>query len=103
MEAFSRQQASDPTPDSTVTDLKVAIIKGMKNAAGDICRRMLDNTAPLDVVEGYIIPALENQVSALTSQFTFGGTSLLIIVGVVLETFRGLEAQLTMRNYKGFL
>jgi 5-methyltetrahydrofolate--homocysteine methyltransferase len=59
MEAFSRQQASDPTPDSTVTDLKVAIIKGMKNAAGDICRRMLDNTAPLDVVEGYIIPALD--------------------------------------------
>ena len=35
--------------------------------------------------------------------FTFGGTSLIIVVGVALETFRELEAQLTMRNYKGFL
>ena len=51
----------------------------------------------------YIFPALDNQVSSLTSQFTFGGTSLLIIVGVAIETFRELEAQLTMRNYKGFL
>ncbi len=33
----------------------------------------------------------------------FGGNSLLIIVGVALETVRELEAQLTMRNYKGFL
>ena len=39
----------------------------------------------------------------LTNTFTFGGTTLLILVGVVLETFRELEAQLTMRNYKGFL
>lgn len=42
-------------------------------------------------------------VQSMTSTFTFGGTTLLIIVGVVLETFRELEAQLTMRNYKGFL
>lgn len=33
----------------------------------------------------------------------FGGSSLLIVVGVALETVRELEAQLTMRNYKGFL
>lgn len=39
----------------------------------------------------------------IAGNFTFGGTSLLIVVGVVLETFRELEAQLTMRNYKGFL
>ena len=42
-------------------------------------------------------------VTSLASSFTFGGTSLLIVVGVALETFRELEAQLTMRNYKGFL
>jgi len=42
-------------------------------------------------------------VDQLTASFSFGGTTLLIIVGVVLETFRELEAQLTMRNYKGFL
>ena len=35
--------------------------------------------------------------------FTFGGTSLIIVIGVALETYRELEAQLTMRNYKGFL
>ncbi|MDR2504829.1 MAG: preprotein translocase subunit SecY [Oscillospiraceae bacterium] len=33
----------------------------------------------------------------------FGGTSLLIAVSVALETIRGLESQLVMRNYKGFL
>ena len=39
----------------------------------------------------------------LVSIFSFGGTTLLIVVGVAVETFRELEAQLTMRNYKGFL
>ena len=33
----------------------------------------------------------------------FGGTSLLIVIGVALETVRDLEAQITLRNYKGFL
>lgn len=33
----------------------------------------------------------------------FGGTSLLIVIGVAIETFRDIEAQITMRNYKGFL
>lgn len=33
----------------------------------------------------------------------FGGTTVLILVGVALETVRQLEAQLLMRNYKGFL
>jgi preprotein translocase subunit SecY len=41
--------------------------------------------------------------SYLVSVFTFGGTTLLIVVGVAIETFREHEAQLTMRNYKGFL
>jgi len=33
----------------------------------------------------------------------FGGSSLLIVVGVILETVREIEAQMTMRHYKGFL
>ncbi len=41
--------------------------------------------------------------SYIFSQLAFGGTSLLIIIGVALETTRELEAQITMRNYKGFL
>ena len=51
----------------------------------------------------YLQGQLDSTVSGLTSVFTFGGTSLLIVVGVAIETFRELEAQLTMRNYKGFL
>ena len=51
----------------------------------------------------YYESIIEQSVSALTSTFTFGGTTLLIVVGVAIETFRELEAQLTMRNYKGFL
>ena len=34
---------------------------------------------------------------------SFGGSSMLIIVGVALETVREIEAQMTMRHYKGFL
>ena len=34
---------------------------------------------------------------------TFGGTSLIIIVGVVLETIKQLESQMLVRNYRGFL
>jgi len=37
------------------------------------------------------------------SAIAFGGTSLLIVVGVALETTREIEAQMTMRHYKGFL
>lgn len=36
-------------------------------------------------------------------QFFFGGTSLLIIVGVAMDTAAQIEAQLVMRNYEGFL
>src|SRR5688572_24158443 len=35
--------------------------------------------------------------------FPFGGTSVLIAVGVALETMKQLESQLTMRHYEGFL
>ena len=35
--------------------------------------------------------------------FTFAGTSLLIVVGVAIDTMRQLEAQLMQRNYEGFL
>ncbi|MDE0268734.1 MAG: preprotein translocase subunit SecY [Acidimicrobiaceae bacterium] len=37
------------------------------------------------------------------SSFAFGGISLLIAVGVALETMKQIDSQLTMRNYEGFL
>ena len=42
------------------------------------------------------------QISGI-AQISFGGTSILIVIGVALETVRELEAQMTLRNYKGFL
>jgi preprotein translocase subunit SecY len=39
----------------------------------------------------------------LDVQFYFGGTSILIVVGVALDTMRQMEAQLLMRHYEGFL
>ena len=41
--------------------------------------------------------------SAAMSGVSLGGTSIIIVVGVALETVRALEAQMLMRNYKGFL
>ena len=42
------------------------------------------------------------RIPFMVAQF-FGGTSLLIMVGVVLDTMRQLESHLTMRHYEGFL
>jgi preprotein translocase subunit SecY len=41
--------------------------------------------------------------TGLGYQFFFGGTSLLILVGVAMDTISQIEAQLVMRNYEGFL
>jgi preprotein translocase subunit SecY len=43
---------------------------------------------------------LINQTSA---NFFFGGTSILIVIGVALDTMKQIEAQMMMRNYEGFL
>ena len=44
-----------------------------------------------------------NPVEVANKAFAFGGSSLLIVVGVALETTRDLESQITLRHYKGFL
>ena len=49
-----------------------------------------------------ILVAHFSQSAALTG-ISLGGTSIIIVVGVALETVRALEAQMLMRNYKGFL
>jgi preprotein translocase subunit SecY len=40
---------------------------------------------------------------SVVGSFTLGGTALLIVVSVVVETMKQLEAQLMMRNYEGFI
>ncbi len=49
-----------------------------------------------------IVPTLAGQTTGVTTLLV-GGTSVLIVVSVVLETVKALEAQLVMRNYDGFL
>jgi len=48
-------------------------------------------------------PGLSWIPEGLNYQFYFGGTSLLILVGVAMDTVAQIEAQLVMRNYEGFL
>ena len=48
-----------------------------------------------------VIPFFFNGI--FKAQVSFGGTSLIIVVGVVLETVKQIESQLLVRNYKGFL
>ena len=52
-----------------------------------------------------VVPILISHFSTAAdlSGISLGGTSIIIVVGVALETVRALEAQLLMRNYKGFL
>ena len=62
----------------------------------------------LNIVCGYVDTALVSaSKSALFGQslltLAFSGSSIMIVVGVALETVRELEAQLSLRNYKGFL
>ena len=49
-----------------------------------------------------IIPIIISGVFSV-SKLSFTGTSLIIIVGVVLETIKAIESQMLVRNYKGFL
>jgi preprotein translocase subunit SecY len=48
-------------------------------------------------------PGLSWIPTGMNYQFYFGGTSLLILVGVAMDTVAQIEAQLVMRNYEGFL
>jgi len=51
--------------------------------------------ALLPIVAGHFMPAVKNMA--------IGGTSVIIVIGVALETVKALEAQMLMRHYKGFL
>ena len=48
-----------------------------------------------------VLPIFMSQGAKLN--ISIGGTSLLIVVGVALETVRQMESQMLMRHYKGFL
>jgi preprotein translocase subunit SecY len=70
---------------------------------------------PLVLVSGFQVqllpwigPSLDRWMPAFLTQglnvkFMFGGTALLIVVGVAMDTVQQIESQLIMRHYDGFL
>jgi len=76
----------------------------------DYIKKILNRITLLGAIFLIVISGVPMIVNAVCYSFgvnfssvAFTGTSLLIVVGVALETVRDLEAQLAMRNYKGFL
>ena len=67
------------------------LINGFKVAPIPLIGEKLDAVLPRFITEG------------LNVQFFFGGTSLLIIVGVAMDTVQQVESQLIMRHYDGFM
>mgnify|MGYP002617200157 FL=1 len=49
-----------------------------------------------------VFPGVFGAISGIYG-LTLGGTSLMIVVGVALETTQQIESQMMMRHYKGFL
>jgi preprotein translocase subunit SecY len=62
-------------------------------------------TAPGSVYLGVValIPMIAIGLAGASSQFPLGGTSIMIAVGVGLDTVKQIESQLQQRNYEGFL
>ena len=54
-----------------------------------------------NIVMFWVTKAMETEMTI--TAMAFGGSSMMIVVGVAIETIRELEAQLSLRNYKGFL
>jgi len=50
-----------------------------------------------------VLPTIFIKIANLPQSAQIGGTSLLIVVGVALDTYKQLEAQLVKRHYKGFI
>ena len=50
-----------------------------------------------------LLPIVAGNLMSSVNSLAIGGTSVIIVVGVALETVKALEAQMMMRHYKGFL
>ena len=76
---------------AAVSVLPEFLISGFNVAGIPFIGDRLDGFMPLWITEGMGV------------QFFFGGTSLLIVVGVAMDTLQQIESQLVMRNYEGFM
>ena len=79
----------------------VDFIKRVLNKITLVGALLVAVVACLPMIAGIVLnyTSLAGQISAMA----FGGSSMMIIVGVAIETTRELEAQMSLRNYKGFL
>ncbi|MBO5779171.1 MAG: preprotein translocase subunit SecY [Clostridia bacterium] len=103
----------DPVEVSNNLKRNGGTVQGIRPGAptADYIKRILNRVTLIGALFLIVIagmPLILNAVAAAFNVTTlgglaFGGSSLLIVVGVALETYRDIEAQMSMRHYKGFL
>ncbi len=71
----------------------------------DFIRKVIHKVTLFGALYLGVVAVLPVVISAVTgnTEFSFGGTSIIIVVSVALETVSAIEAQMMMRNYSGFL
>ena len=96
-------------PDETADQLRKAggFIPGVRpgNATAEYIKSVLDHiTLPgaLFMAVLAVVPSILFSITGNTLMQSFGGTSVLIMVGVAMDTISQLESQLKMHNYEGF-
>lgn len=96
-------------PDETADQLRKAggFIPGVRpgNATAEYIKSVLDHiTLPgaLFMAVLAVVPSVLFSITGNTLMQSFGGTSVLIMVGVAMDTISQLESQLKMHNYEGF-
>ena len=87
---YLQSKPRDVAP-AMVAILPEFLLTGFRVAPIPLIGEQLDAILPRFITEG------------LNVQFFFGGTSLLIVVGVAMDTVNQVESQLIMRHYDGFM
>ncbi len=101
---------------TSITFNPLEVSNNMKKSAGfipgirpgkptnDYLTKVLNNVIFIGAMGMVIVCVLPIVFSgAFNADVSFGGTSLIIVVGVVLETIKQIESQMLVRHYKGFL
>ncbi len=102
---------------TSITFNPLEVANNMKKAGGfipgirpgkptsDYLNKILDHIVFIGALALIIIAAVPIMISGLLNigHLSFMGTSLIIIVSVILETIKSIESQMIVRNYKGFL
>ena len=103
----------DPVEVSNNLKRNGGTVQGIRPGAptADYIKKILNRVTLIGALFLIVIAGLPMVLNAVAAAFdittlsglAFGGSSLLIVVGVALETYRDIEAQMSMRHYKGFL